>query len=317
MAIRLRAGATAVFPALGRRFFSRRHLVIVAGFLAACRGADAEADRTGDFVRDDGGRVVPVAPAPARVLSLVPSGTELLIELGALPLLVGRTAFDTHPALAHLPSLGSSLSPSLESIVALRPDLVITAPDVLTNGLATRLAELGLRVYEVDAQRLEDVFSTARRLAILIGDPARGVALGEALRSDLEALRLELAGRPPVPLIYLIWHAPPTVAGGRTYIDDLVRQAGGVNVFADVDGWAEVSLEEVLARDPAVVVVPSAQHHSLQPDWLARSTGWKDLPAVRKGRLVVVDSDLFNRPGPRVASAARALARGLAREGTP
>ncbi len=113
-------------------------------------------------------------------------------------------------------------------------------------------------------------------------------------------------------MLYVVWHDPPRTTGPGTFIDELITIAGGANVFADVGApWPAVSLEEVVRRDPDYIVIPRGTGHSVQPEWLDDLPGWRDLTAVREQRVVTVDSDLFNRPGPRVVEAARTLGQAL------
>jgi iron complex transport system substrate-binding protein len=153
------------------------------------------------------------------------------------------------------------------------------------------------------------VLSTVSRLSRLIGAAERGEQLRASLSRELDSLRSAARGRTRPSAMYLLWHDPPYVTGRGTYVDELIRSAGGENVFSDLNGWADVSLEEVVARQPDFIIVPRGDGHSLQPDRLTGSARWRTVRAVRDGRLVVVDSDLFNRPGPRVAQAARTLAK--------
>lgn len=286
--------------------------------LSACGGGSAAADHElPASVRDDAGRAVALEPAPRRIISLLPSATELIVALGGGDRLVARTAYDAQPALSHLPSFGRTIAASVESLVALEPDLVVLPPDYLTSDLARRLASFGVRVYEADAQRLDALFATVDRLAALLGVPARGDSLAGALREGLHAVHAANAGAPPVDVVYVVWHAPPTVAGAGTYVNDVIAAAGGRNVFADVSGWPEVSPEALLARDPAFVIVAGSIGDALRPEFLRRSPGWRALRAVRDGRVIVVDPDLFNRPGARVVEAARVLATGLHGERAP
>jgi iron complex transport system substrate-binding protein len=268
-------------------------------------------------VRDDAGRAVSLEPAPRRIISLLPSATELIVALGGGDRLIARTAYDAQPALAHLPSFGRAIAASVESLVALEPDLVVLPPDYLTSDLARRLASFGVRVYEADAQRLDALFATVGRLAALLGARARGDSLASALRDGLRDVRAAHTREPPVDVVYAVWHSPPTVAGADTYVDDIIAAAGGRNVFADVSGWPEVSPEALLARDPAFVIVAGSTQHPLRPELLRDAPGWRGLRAVREGRVVAVDPDLFNRPGARVVEAARVLAAALHGERDP
>ena len=318
MAFRLCAGASPVFLALGRRAFSRCHLVVVAGLVAACSGGDAPAAAVGGTaVVDDAGRQVSLTPAPRRIISLAPSATELLIALGASAHLVARTDFDNDASLARLPTLGRTLSPSLETVVALRPDLVITASDALTDDFTERLIGARVRVYQTDTQRLSELFASISTLSVLVGEAARGEELLRATERALGTIREAAVSGLQPRVLYLLWHSPAFIAGRDTYIDDLIRIAGGRNVFADVAGWAQVSLEEIIARDPELIVVPRGEGHSLQPEWLVETAGWRGVRAVREDRLLLVDSDLFNRPGPRVVEAAQVLASALRKVRAP
>lgn len=332
MAIRSCTGAVPVLPLVGERVFSCRSFGAVVALLAACGGGsgapardDASAVHDGSAavryssaaVHDDAGRAVALAPVPRRIVSLLPSATELVVALGGGERLIARTSYDEHPALAHLPSFGHNLEAGVEAILALDPDLVIVPPDYLTSGLARRLAAVGVRVYEADAQRMDGVLATVTRLGTLLGEDGRGDSLHAALRAGLAAVRAESGRARAVTAVYVVWHSPPYVAGAETYVDDLIRAAGGRNAFGDVRGWSEVSAEALIARDPEVVIVPQGDGSSLRPEWLLRAPGWRALRAVREGRLVVVDAGLFNRPGPRVVEAASALATALNAERAP
>lgn len=305
---RLTAVRTPVFSSPGKR------VICFSACLFGCT-ADTPA-ATPSAVIDDVGRAVPLAPAPARIVSLLPSATELIVRLAAADRLVARTGWDDGAAVAHLPDLGRTLAPGLEAVVGLRPDLVITGPDVLTGGLAARLSEAGVRTYEFDAQRVDAVLSTVTRLSALLGLEAEGVRLRRRIERELDAARGAAvvgkgdAGAPP-RVLYLVWHAPPHVAGGGTYVGELIAWVGAENVFGHVDGWADASLEAVLALDPDVVLIATGGERTLRAASLAEAPGWRHVRAVREGRVVELDGDLLERPGVRLAEAARALAAGI------
>lgn len=310
MAYRSWAGAVPVLPFVGGRVFSRRALGVVIALLCACEGS-AVAIRDRNAVVDDGGRRVALEPAPRRIISLLPSATELLVALGAGDRLIARTDYDAQPGLTHLPSFGRNITASVESIVALEPDLVVVPADYLTVGLGARLTYAGVRVYEADVQRLDALAGTVRRLATLLDARACGDSLLAALRAGLDSVRDAYAKGDPVDVAFAVWHAPASVAGGDTYVDDVIRAAGGRNAFGDVSGWPEISAEALIARDPDVIIVPAGGGSSLRPEWLRSAPGWRALRAVREGRVIVVDADLFERPGTRVVEAAGTLARAL------
>lgn len=305
------------FSFTGERVFFWMLPIVVALATACGEAAPAVSDGSAGVVVDDAGRRLAVTPARERIVSLVPSATDLLVALGVTERLVARTSHDTHPSLAHLPSLGRTLAPSAEAIIALRPDLVIVAPDYLTNGLAERLANVGLDVYEADAQRLDAVLATMVRLGALAGAGARADSLRDAIARGLDALTTETAAGARPSVVYAVWHAPAQVAGAGTYVDDLLRAAGARNAFADVEGWPVVSAEALVLRDPDIIVAAGGRHQSLRAEWLRATPGWRELRAVRADRLIVVDADLFNRPGPHILEAAHTLALALRRVDAP
>jgi len=262
---------------------------------------------------DDASRGRPAeatARTPTRIISLIPSATEIILSLGAADRLIARTEFDHDPRLADLPSVGRGLSPSLEHLVSLDPDLVITWPDNASRSLNSRLAELGVTVYSPESQSLADIYEAIRRIGSLLALTNRADSLASNIRRRLAAVHDAVEGRERPAVLYIIWHEPPTVAGPGTYIDELISIAGGRNVFHDAPAlWPQVSIEEVVRRDPDILVVPVSAENPLSPAVLREATGWREMRAVRQRDIASVDGDLFNRPGPRIVEAAELLAR--------
>lgn len=247
--------------------------------------------------------------APQRIISLIPSVTETIVALGAADRLVARTEFDEDPTLVHLPSVGEGLTPSLEQLAALRPDLVVVWPDNPSRSVVARLTDLGATVYAPEIQTLADMRRTASELGAILGLIDEADSLITAIDGVLERVRRAVSGRPRPVAFYVVWYDPPTTAGAGTYIHDLIEIAGGRNAFADAPGlWPQVSLEEIVRRDPDFVLLPGSDLSRVTAERLRSSVGWRDLTAVRDGAVVELDADLFNRPGPHVAEAARQLA---------
>ncbi|HEX7091389.1 MAG TPA: helical backbone metal receptor, partial [Longimicrobiales bacterium] len=292
-------------------------LALLLGSAPACAPAGGGAPPAALVVGDDAGRRVALRQPARRIVSAVPSATELLLALGAADRLIARTDYDGDPRIAHLPSLGRDIHPGTEVVLALRPDLVIAQADEAGRGLVAGLDAVGVPVYAADVhrQRVAGIAATARRLAVLIGEAARGGSLAAAIEDGLDSLRRAAPPGPRPSVLYLVWHQPAYAAGAGSYAHELIEAAGGVNVLGDVRlEWPEVALEEIVRRDPDYIVVPSGRD-ALRPEWLAELPGWRELGAVRERRVIVVDGDLFNRPGPRVVEAARLLADALRARG--
>jgi len=257
------------------------------------------------------GREVRLAAPAERVVSLVPAATDAIVALNAADRLVARTDYDTHPELAALPSVGGGLTPSIEWLVALRPDLVISWRDAQSRTLVQRLDELGIPVFATNPESVADAERLVRQVGRMLGLEARADTLVSAFRAVLEGVRrrFDAAGAERRTVLYLVSVDPPRAAGPGTFADELITIAGGRNVFDDAPAlWPEVGLEEVVRRQPDVVVVAVAGVDARTLARFETAPGWRDLRAVREGRVVAVDTDHFNRPGPGLARAAVELA---------
>lgn len=205
---------------------------------------------------DDTGRSLVLSAPPQRILSLVPSATEILVALGERDRLVGRTEFDEDPSLAALPSVGGGLAPSLEILVSLSPDLIIRFDAASDPETPRRLDALGIPHLAVRPDAVADV----RRIIAILGrtvdrGPAAGLMIEEMDR-ELAAIADRIGTVPPRKAAFLLGGDPPLVAGEGTYLHELIEVAGGVNAFADVGVlYAPVSLEEFVRRGVEVILV--------------------------------------------------------------
>ncbi len=236
------------------------------------------------------------------MVSLVPSATETVVALGAPDRLIARTDYDVQPALAHLPSLGGGLAPSLEFLVRLDPDLVVLWPSG-DGALEARLDGLGLDTYGAAVQTTADFRRLTRHLGRLLHLAPEADSLVASVDAELARARASWGAEEPATAIYVASPAPAIVAGGGTFVDSVMAAAGAANAFGDVQGewWPQVSVEEIVWRNPRYVIVPAA-------GMLEGAAGWAEAPAVAAGRVLAVDGDLFGRPGPRMGDAAMRLA---------
>ncbi|MGI9627211.1 MAG: ABC transporter substrate-binding protein [Longimicrobiales bacterium] len=266
---------------------------------------------------DDRGRAHSPETGRSRIVSLVPGITETLVAIGATGTLIARTDYDTQGALQSLPSVGGGLDPSLEFLVDLGPDLVIMWPDRGGAGsLSARLEELGIDVYQAEVEGMADFRRHARNAGVLTGRRFAADSLVDWVDSGLARVASEVSSQPPSTLFYMVQQDPPMGAGPGTFLDSLMTVAGGRNVLSDAVGqWPLVSVEDVLWKDPNYIVVPVLELQARKSDdtvtQLAASPGWREVGAVREGRVFAVDAELFGRAGPRMAEAAEALARRL------
>ncbi|MGH7443443.1 MAG: ABC transporter substrate-binding protein [Longimicrobiales bacterium] len=285
--------------------------------LIACDAGDAGRDATPSarppiVVTDDAGRAVALDSPAARIISLVPAQTDVLLALGARDRLIARTAFDTQPELAALPSTGNALTPNIEWIAAQQPDLVVSWADAQSRSVVARLSELGIATYASAVETLADIEASVQRLGTLTGRTQAADSIVRAMRAERAAIERAVARRPRPRVFYIIGLDPTMAAGPGTFVHEALQVAGGENVFADASSrWPLVSMEEVVQRDPEVIVLGIAATDAAADSLIARlrtQPGWRELSAFRTARVHRVDPSVFNRPAPSVTQAMRTLA---------
>ncbi len=262
-------------------------------------------------LKDDTGALVRLPEAARRIVSLAPHITEMLFAAGAGDRLVGAVEFSDYPAAARvLPRIGGYSKFDLEAIAAKKPDLVIGWISGNPAAQIEQLRGLGLTMFMVQPNRIEDVASTLERYGELAGTSAIAGKVAQSLRERLSLLRTRYAGRPPVRVFYQIWRQPLMTVGGSQVISDVIRLCGGVNVFSELRPLApSVSVEAVLAANPEVIIVSGQgeSRHERDGDWQQ----WKNMLAVQRGNVFYINPDLMQRHTPRLVDAAGQLCEQL------
>ena len=246
-----------------------------------------------------------------RIVALAPFLTELAFSAGAGDRVVGVSAYSDYPPEAkRLPQVATAASFSLESLVALQPDLVLAWRDTIRPEDIERLAAFHIAVFVAQARSLEDVPRVLAAIGQLTGrDVAPAIA---AYRGELDALRRAHAQRTKVPVFLEIWHQPLTTIAGAHWMNEALELCGAHNAFRDLPGVAPVvSMEELYKRDPHAIVGAGSSLGEAQfrDNWTRRPT----LAAVRANRLVFVDADTLQRPTLRLAAGVRQLCERLDR----
>ncbi len=268
------------------------------------------ADQKAWEVTDGVGRRVKVPAAPKRIVSLAPNTTEILFALGLGDKVVGVTDFcDYPPEAKQKTKVGGMVNPSLEAISFLRPDLVLATVAGNRPETVARLERLGIPVFVVNPEDLQGVFSSIEQVGRATGRREVARVLVQRLRERVEQVTRRVAGLKRPRVLYVLWSDPLIVPGKGTFLDDLIRWAGGESISTGaLTPYPLFSLEEVVARAPEVIIV--SKGHGQDDQTLLRR--WRDLPtlpAVKAGRLYTIDGDLLNRPGPRIVDGLEALAR--------
>ena len=261
-------------------------------------------------VSDQTGRRVELPRPPARIISLVPSVTEILFTIGAQGRLVGRTDFCDYPAEARRkPSVGGMLAPSLEGIVALKPDLVVATPAGNRHETFDQLERLNIPVFLVNPVAVSDVLDAIGRLGRLTEQVETADRTVATMRARIETVTTRVSGRPRPRVLYVLWPDPLIVPGRGALVSELIALAGGDSVTADGgQGYPRYSMEAALARNPEVIVLAS---HGSERSSLVRGK-WErfgQVPAIAAGRLYSIDGNLMHRYGPRMVDGLERLAR--------
>jgi iron complex transport system substrate-binding protein len=276
--------------------------------------ANAEANAPASrLFTDETGRRVEIPTNVKRVVSLAPNLTEIVFALGKGDQLAGDTDFcDYPPEAAQKPRVGGPVNPNLEQIVALTPDLVLATKSINRHETVDALDRLGLPVYVTNPHSVEEMVTSVEHIGNALHTEKNAQALVKDLRERLSGLDRRLASVAPRRVLFVVWTDPLISIGRDTFISDALRHAGARSVVDTADEWPRVNLEEIIRLQPEVLVFASAHAGDTQQDIdaLRSRPGWKDLDAVRDGKIVVI-SDAINRPAPRMVDAIEQLARAL------
>lgn len=246
---------------------------------------------------------------PRRIVTTAPSATELVFALGAGDRVVGVSRYDDYPpAVEALPKVGGIADPSVEAIVALRPDLVIGVASAGSRGGLERLAGLGVPVLAVPASSLSDVFVSARAVGAALGDgaPDRALALERDITRDLARLAVAARRGPAAARVAIVYGWKPLVLAGSTSFAGAIAALLGATNIAPPGGTAypQVSMEQLVAARPDIIVDLSGASDERYAPW----AGFRTIPAVRDGRVHALRTSALMRPGPRLVEGAKALA---------
>ena len=263
-------------------------------------------------MRDDTGHEVRLDAPAKRIIALYGAFNELLLALGAGDSLAARTVADANiPGLEHLPAIGTHMRPNAELIVQQSPDLVIQLAGRNEALLQTEaLRALGLNVLVFEMNSFEQMFGVLQKLGQLTGREAEAAGLTGAWHARLADLEARYKDQKPIRVFYEVRYPNLLAAGQGGIVDNIISRAGGRNVVTDEKKLVRFNEEALLAADPDVYIIQSGPMNP-DPQPLDQRLHYKDLRAVREGRVLTVDEELFARPGPRSVDAAEELGRFL------
>jgi ABC-type Fe3+-hydroxamate transport system substrate-binding protein len=258
---------------------------------------------------DASGVALALARPPRRIVSLIPSTTEILCRLGLADAIVGVSAYCVEPreVMRGKPKVGGEKNPDLAAIRALAPDLIIANIEENLRPDVEALRASGLTVWVTYPRTVPDTLAMIRALGEVTATAAPAAAMVAEIEPLYARARAESAARPGVRVFYPIWRGPWMTINRDTYVHEVLTLCGGANVFADRPGrYPTVTLEEMAAQRPEVILLPD-EPFRFRRAHLADFAPYRDVPAVRDGRIHLVDGRLCAWHGPRVAEALRTL----------
>jgi iron complex transport system substrate-binding protein len=258
------------------------------------------------------GRVVSLDKVPQRIVSHVPAITETLFALDLGDKVVGVSDFCDYPEEAKSkPSVGNYWNPSIENIVALNPDLVLT--DGHSENIK-QLDSLGIKYLVIDPKDINSIFNDIELLGKVAGIESRARKLINDMKEHVAHVEGLVKGAPKVRAFYIIDATElnnPWTAGPGSMVDSLITMAGGENTAEKATGpWIQLSIEQIVSADPEVIILP-AKHGTAftSPDVLKGHPAWREITAVKQNRIYLIDGDLIERYGPRIVQGLEEMAK--------
>ncbi|MBM2824480.1 MAG: Cobalamin-binding protein [Dehalococcoidales bacterium] len=282
-------------------------LILLAGMLAGCQPQFQPGTYT-----DDMGRSVNIQKIPQRIVSHVPSITETLFALGLGEKVVGVDDYSDYPEEAKSKqSVGNYFNPSIESIVALEPDLVLT--DGHSDSIK-QLDNLGINYLVMDPKDMDGIFRNIELLGKVAGIEGRARKLIDDMKKEITGVLDRVKGAPRVRVLHILDATDlsnPWTAGPGSFLDAFITMAGGENIAAKAPApWVQFSIERIVSADPEIIILPTTHGSaSTLPEMLKTNPAWRGITAVKQGRIYTVDADLVDRSGPRIVQGLKEIAK--------
>ncbi len=262
-------------------------------------------------VTDEIGRKVKISCSPKRIISLAPSITEILFALHLNEEIIGVTDYCDFPvAASNKPRIGGFINPSIEKIVSLKPDLIVGTSDGNLMETIHRLSDLGFSVYLINPKSFNGVMKAIHHIGTMVGreEESRKITGNMILKKEDIAARTKSFPKPKI--FFQIGYAPIMTVGKGTLADDLIRLAGGRSISENESvNYPLYNIETILSKAPEIIIMSSMDSKKDYLNLIKMWQSWEDLPAVKMNAIYVVDSNLVDRPTPRVVEGLEAMAR--------
>ena len=286
-------------------------IVVCLTLISACTPRGTANESVGREITDDAGRRVSIPAKVDRVVSLAPNLTEIVFAVGAGARLVGRTSYCDYPAEAKaVAEVGDTLHPSLERIIALKPQVVLVSTASQLEVFTQQLKGQNIAVFVTDPHDLEGVFRSIGQIGEIVGEKDGANLLVQKLRERTNTVEQAVKQKQAVKVFYQVSGEPLYTAGHDAFVTDLMRRAGAASVTADVPGaWPKYSNESALAARPEAIILPTGGSMGAANEKVAEAL--RQSPAALQGRVYKINDDHLARPGPRSVDGLEEMARAL------
>jgi len=285
--------------------------IVLSGLLASIVAGCQPQFQPGTYT-DDMGRAVSINEIPERIVSHVPPITEILFALGQEEKVVGGSDFCDYPEEAKLkPSVGNYFNPSIESIIALEPNLVLT--DGPSEGIK-QLDSLGVSYLVIDPKDFDGIFDDIELLGKVTGTGGSAKKLIQDMKEDISGVTDQVKNAPRVHVLYIIDATDlnnPWTAGPGSFVDSLITMAGGENIAAEAPGaWMQLSIEQIVSSDPEIIILPAKHGTTFTSlEVLKGHPAWRETAAVKQDKIYIIDGDLVDGYGPRIIQGLEEIAK--------
>ena len=296
---------------MGRRKIVKK-LIIILSLILSLTANIAIASNFPVTVKDDAGRTVKVAKEPKRIISTAPDTTEILFALGLGNRVVGVSTYCNYPEEAKTKEkIGTFQDPNIEKVLALKPDLVISTGGVQRQFIE-RLEKMGIPVYTSYPHNLDEVLKSIYKIGLVTGAEKEAKDLIFDLKFRIARVTSKVSKVKNKPRVFFeLWHEPLMSAGPGSFIDDLIKKAGGINLAGNArTAYPIFSLEQLVKEDPDVIIAAESSMGG-NPSDIAKRPGWEMLKAVKNQKIFTINDDIIFRAGPRLVIALETIAKYL------
>lgn len=261
---------------------------------------------------DDTGTTVILKSKPERIVSLLPSSTEIMTALGYYPVAV--TKWDNYPADVQEKAefvFQDSLNPNLEQFIKLEPDLIFFYQTTPQN--ITKIRNLGIPVVIFDSQSISQTYEAISKTGQILDRQQEASQLINQMKEKEQALRDKISQLSPDEKrkVWLEVDNQLYTAGRDTFLNEIITKAGGINIAEDVQGWGQFNNEQILSRNPDIILVTYGSWDANAVKNIKERKGWQNINAVKNNRIMELDNDIISRPGPRIIEGLELTAKAI------